>query len=78
MTKLQTHRSILPPTQTTVKGNNLAPYKIEFVLLKKFRETFTRGALTWYSLLPEHFIDSFEMLADSFIKAHADARKVQA
>ncbi|XP_070002650.1 uncharacterized protein [Nicotiana sylvestris] len=36
------------------------------------------GALTWYSLLPEHSIDSFEMLADSFIKDHAGARKVQA
>ncbi|XP_070045518.1 uncharacterized protein [Nicotiana tomentosiformis] len=63
---------------TTVKGNNLAPYEIESVLLKKFDKTLTRGALTWYSLLPEHSIDSFEMLANSFIKAHAGARKVQA
>jgi len=63
---------------TAVKGNDLAPHEIESVLLKKFGETLTRGALTWYSLLPEHSIDSFEMLADSFIKAHAGARKVQA
>ncbi|XP_070048176.1 uncharacterized protein [Nicotiana tomentosiformis] len=63
---------------TAVKGNDLAPHEIEFVLLKKFGETLTRGALTWYSPLPEHSIDSFEMLADSFIKAHAGARKVQA
>nr|XP_009586994.1 uncharacterized protein LOC104084749 [Nicotiana tomentosiformis] len=33
---------------------------------------------TWYSFLPQHSIDSFEMLADSFIKAHSGARKVQA
>ncbi|XP_075101934.1 uncharacterized protein LOC142177357 [Nicotiana tabacum] len=63
---------------TAVKGNDLAPHEIESVLLKIFGETFTSGALTWYSLLPEHSIDSFEMLADSFVKAHADARKVQA
>ncbi|XP_070034871.1 uncharacterized protein [Nicotiana tomentosiformis] len=61
-----------------IKGNDLAPHEIESVLLKKFGETLTRGALTWYSLLPEHSIDSFEMLADSFIKAYTGARKVQA
>ncbi|XP_019251257.1 PREDICTED: uncharacterized protein LOC109230189 [Nicotiana attenuata] len=60
---------------TTVKGNDLAPHEIEYVLLKKIGETLTRGALTWYSLLPEHSIDSFEMLADCFINAHAGARK---
>ncbi|XP_075084711.1 uncharacterized protein LOC142167966 [Nicotiana tabacum] len=58
-----------------VKGNNLAPHEIESVLLKKFGETLTNGALSWYSLLPEHSIDSFDMLADSFIKAHAGSRK---
>ncbi|XP_070047274.1 uncharacterized protein [Nicotiana tomentosiformis] len=63
---------------TTVKGNDLDPHEIESVLLKKFGETLMRGALTWYSLLPEHSIDSFEILADSFIKAHAGSRKVQA
>ncbi|XP_070040746.1 uncharacterized protein [Nicotiana tomentosiformis] len=63
---------------TTVKGNDLAPHEIESILLKKFGETLTRGALTWYSLLPKHSIDSFELLADSFIKAYAGARKVQA
>ncbi|XP_070057734.1 uncharacterized protein [Nicotiana tomentosiformis] len=61
-----------------VKGNDLSPHEIESVLLKKFGETLTRGDLTWYSLLPEHSIDFFEMLTDSFIKAHAGARKVQA
>ncbi|XP_070055292.1 uncharacterized protein [Nicotiana tomentosiformis] len=63
---------------TVVNGNDLAPHEIEFVLLKKFGETLTRGALTWYSLLSEHSIDSFEMLVDSFIKAHVGSRKVQA
>ncbi|XP_019226712.1 PREDICTED: uncharacterized protein LOC109208126 [Nicotiana attenuata] len=63
-------------TYTTVeKGNDLAPHEIESVLLKKFGETLTKGALTWYSLLPEHFIDFIKMLVDSFIKAHAGARK---
>ncbi|XP_075085099.1 uncharacterized protein LOC142168330 [Nicotiana tabacum] len=78
MTELQIHRSTLPLTQIAVKGNDLAPHKIEFLLLRKFCETLTRGVLTWYSLLPEHSIDSFEMLADFFIKAHAGSRKVQA
>ncbi|XP_009759722.1 uncharacterized protein [Nicotiana sylvestris] len=61
-----------------VKENDLTPLEIEFVLLKKFGETLMRGALMWYSLLPEHSIDSFEILADSFIKAYAEAEKVQA
>ncbi|XP_019260063.1 PREDICTED: uncharacterized protein LOC109238085 [Nicotiana attenuata] len=63
---------------TAVKVNDPAPHEIESVLLKKFGETLTRGGLTWYSLLPEHSIDSFEMLTNSFIKAHAGDRKVQA
>ncbi|XP_075103608.1 uncharacterized protein LOC142178178 [Nicotiana tabacum] len=60
-----------------MKGNDLAPHEIESVLLKKFGETLARGALTWYSMLPKHSIDSFEILADYFIKAHVGARKVQ-
>nr|XP_033508814.1 uncharacterized protein LOC117273731 [Nicotiana tomentosiformis] len=63
---------------TTVKGNGLAQHEIELVLLKRFGETLTKWALTWYSLLLIHSIDSFEMLAYSFIKAHTGARKVQA
>ncbi|XP_075101961.1 uncharacterized protein LOC142177379 [Nicotiana tabacum] len=63
---------------TTMMGNDLLPHEIESVLLKKFGEARTKGALTWYSLLPENSIDSFQMLVDSFIKAHAGARKVQA
>ncbi|XP_070042720.1 uncharacterized protein [Nicotiana tomentosiformis] len=61
----------------TVKGNDLAQHEIESVLLRKVGKTLTKGALAWYSLLPEHSINSFEMLPDSFIKAHAGARKVQ-
>ncbi|XP_070050113.1 uncharacterized protein [Nicotiana tomentosiformis] len=62
---------------TAVKGNDLDPHEIESALLKKFRETLMKGALTWYSLLSEHSIDFFEKLADSFIKAHVGSRKVQ-
>ncbi|XP_070049130.1 uncharacterized protein [Nicotiana tomentosiformis] len=61
-----------------VKENDLAPHEIVSVLLKKFGETLMRGDLTLYSLLPKHSIYSFEMLTDSFIKAHAGAKKVQA
>nr|XP_016461060.1 PREDICTED: uncharacterized protein LOC107784442 [Nicotiana tabacum] len=64
--------------KTTVKGNDLAPHGIELVLLKKFGETLKKRALTWHLLLPEHSIDSFEMLANSFGKAHVEARNIQA
>ncbi|XP_033514103.1 uncharacterized protein [Nicotiana tomentosiformis] len=63
---------------TTVKGNDLAQHEIKSVLLKKFGKTLTKGALTWYSVIPEHSIDTFKMLADSFIKPHVGSRKVQA
>ncbi|XP_060194935.1 uncharacterized protein LOC132624125 [Lycium barbarum] len=61
-----------------IKGNDVDEDEIESVLLKKFGETLSEGALTWYDYLPEHSITSFEMLADAFIKAHAGAKKVQA
>ncbi|KAJ8553284.1 hypothetical protein K7X08_023962 [Anisodus acutangulus] len=61
-----------------LKGNDMHPNEIESVLLKKFGEMLSNGAMTWYSILHEHSINSFEMFADSFIKAHAGARKVQA
>ncbi|XP_060194955.1 uncharacterized protein LOC132624149 [Lycium barbarum] len=55
-------------------------------MLKKFGETLTEGAMQWYSMLPQqsipsfelHYIPSFELLVDAFVKAHAGARKVQA
>ncbi|XP_070049009.1 uncharacterized protein [Nicotiana tomentosiformis] len=60
-----------------VKGNDLTKQEIESVLVKKFGETLTKGALTWYSLLPKNSIDSFAELADLFIKAHSGAQKVE-
>ncbi|XP_059315842.1 uncharacterized protein LOC132066564 [Lycium ferocissimum] len=60
-----------------IKGNDIEEDEIESVLLKKFRETLSKGALTWYDHLPEHSITSFEILADAFIKAHAGDKKVQ-
>lgn len=62
---------------TGVKGNNLTKQEIESVLVKKFGETLTKGVLTWYSLLSENSINSFAELADSFIKAHSGAQKVE-
>ncbi|XP_070056830.1 uncharacterized protein [Nicotiana tomentosiformis] len=60
-----------------VNENDLTKQEIESVLVKKFGETLTKGALTWYSLLPENYIDSFVELADLFIKAHLGAQKVE-
>ncbi|XP_070004470.1 uncharacterized protein [Nicotiana sylvestris] len=62
---------------TNVKGNDLTKQEIESVLVKKFGETLTKGALTWYSLLPKISINSFAELTDSFIKAHSGAQKVE-
>ncbi|XP_070047515.1 uncharacterized protein [Nicotiana tomentosiformis] len=59
-----------------IKGNDLEDDEIEFVLLKKFRETLLKGAMIWYHNLPPNSIDSFGMLADSFVKAHTGAIKV--
>jgi len=36
---------------TAVKGNDLAKEQVSSILLKKFGETFTGRALTWYSQL---------------------------
>ncbi|XP_070056160.1 uncharacterized protein [Nicotiana tomentosiformis] len=62
---------------TGVKGNDLTKQEIESVLVKKFGETLTKGALTWYSLLPENSINSFADLTNLFIKAHSWAQKVK-
>ncbi|XP_070050353.1 uncharacterized protein [Nicotiana tomentosiformis] len=62
---------------TGVKGNDLTKQEIESVLVKKFGETLTKGALTCYYLLPKNSIDSFAELADLFIKAHSGAQKVE-
>ncbi|XP_070050883.1 uncharacterized protein [Nicotiana tomentosiformis] len=60
-----------------IKGNDLEDDEIESVLLKKFRDTLSKGAMIWYHNLPPNSIDSFDILADSFIKAHVGAIKVE-
>ncbi|XP_070034376.1 uncharacterized protein [Nicotiana tomentosiformis] len=47
------------------------------VLLRKFRETLSKGAMIWNHNLPPNSIDSFAMLADAFVKAHASVIKVE-
>ncbi|XP_009608603.2 uncharacterized protein [Nicotiana tomentosiformis] len=59
---------------TTVKGNDLAKEQVSSILLKKFGETLTGGALTWYSQLPALSIEMFEEMADKFVTAHAGAK----
>ncbi|XP_070006096.1 uncharacterized protein [Nicotiana sylvestris] len=61
----------------TIKGNNLEDDEIESVLLKKFGETRSKGAIIWYHNLPPNSIDSFAMLVDAFVKEHAGAIKVE-
>ncbi|XP_070003812.1 uncharacterized protein [Nicotiana sylvestris] len=59
-----------------IKGNDLNNDEIESVLLKKFGEILSKGAMIWYHNLPPNSIDSFVILADAFVKAHAGAIKV--
>ncbi|XP_070007826.1 uncharacterized protein [Nicotiana sylvestris] len=63
---------------TTVKGNDLSKEQVPSVLLKKFGETLTGGALTWYSQLPARSISTFEEMADKFVTAHVGAKKAEA
>ncbi|XP_070029886.1 uncharacterized protein [Nicotiana sylvestris] len=62
----------------TVKGNDLSKEEVPSVLLKKFGETLTGGALTWYSQLPTRSIATFEEMADKFITAYVGAKKAEA
>uniref|UniRef100_A0A1U7WAD8 Uncharacterized protein LOC104224274 n=1 Tax=Nicotiana sylvestris TaxID=4096 RepID=A0A1U7WAD8_NICSY len=48
------------------------------MLLKKFGETLTGGALTWYSQLPARSISTFEEMVDKFATAHVGAKKAEA
>nr|XP_009775257.1 PREDICTED: uncharacterized protein LOC104225188 [Nicotiana sylvestris] len=59
-----------------IKRNDLEDDEIEFVLLKFFGETLSKGEMIWYHNFPPNSIDSFAMLADWFVKAHAGAIKV--
>ncbi|XP_019248793.1 PREDICTED: uncharacterized protein LOC109228067 [Nicotiana attenuata] len=63
---------------TSVKGNDLSNEQVPSVLLKKFGETLTGGALTWYSQLPARSITTFEEMVDKFVTAHAGAKKAEA
>nr|XP_009769852.1 PREDICTED: uncharacterized protein LOC104220657 [Nicotiana sylvestris] len=63
---------------TSMKGNDLSKEQVPSVLLKKFGETLTGGALTWYSQLLARSITTFEEMADKFVTAHAGAKKAEA
>ncbi|XP_019257661.1 PREDICTED: uncharacterized protein LOC109235868 [Nicotiana attenuata] len=63
---------------TAVKDNDLSKEQVPSVLLKKFGETLTGGALTWYSQLPARSIKTFEEMADKFVTAHGEAKKAEA
>ncbi|XP_019233292.1 PREDICTED: uncharacterized protein LOC109213907 [Nicotiana attenuata] len=60
-----------------IKGNDLEKDEIESALPKKFGETLSKGEMIWYHNLPPNSIDSFVMLVDAFVKAHAGAIKVE-
>lgn len=57
--------------------NNVTKLRIELALVTKFREMLKKETLTWYSLLSKNSISSFAELADSFVKAHIGAKKVE-
>ncbi|XP_070016034.1 uncharacterized protein [Nicotiana sylvestris] len=59
-----------------IKRNDLNVDEIESALLKMFGKTLSKGAMIWYHNLPPNSIDSFFMLVDAFVKAHAMAIKV--
>ncbi|XP_019266631.1 PREDICTED: uncharacterized protein LOC109244057 [Nicotiana attenuata] len=59
-----------------IKGNDLKDDEIESVLLKKFGETLSK-AMIWYQYLPPNSFDSFAMLADAFVNAHAGTIKAE-
>ncbi|XP_019248364.1 PREDICTED: uncharacterized protein LOC109227622 [Nicotiana attenuata] len=63
---------------TAVKGNDLEKEQVSSILLKKFGETLTGKAQTWYSQLPTRFIDMFEEMVDNFVTAHVGAKKAEA
>ncbi|XP_070055301.1 uncharacterized protein [Nicotiana tomentosiformis] len=60
-----------------IKGNYLEDDEFESVLLKKFGETLSKRSMIWYHNLLPNSIDSFAMLVDSFVKAHAGTIKVE-
>ncbi|XP_070030131.1 uncharacterized protein [Nicotiana sylvestris] len=63
---------------TAVKGNDIAKEQVSSILLKKYGETLTGGALTWYSQLPARSTETFKEMADKFVTAHAGTKKAKA
>ncbi|XP_070054952.1 uncharacterized protein [Nicotiana tomentosiformis] len=63
---------------TVEKGNNLAKEQVSSILLKRFGETLSGGALTWYSHLSACSIETFEEMADKFVTTHVGAKKAEA
>nr|XP_009804467.1 PREDICTED: uncharacterized protein LOC104249690 [Nicotiana sylvestris] len=63
---------------TIVKGTDMSKEQVPSVLLKRFGETLTGGALTWYSQLRARSISTFEEMAEKFATAHAEAKKAEA
>ncbi|XP_070007390.1 uncharacterized protein [Nicotiana sylvestris] len=63
---------------TAVKGNDLTKEQISSIWMKKFGETLTGKALTWYSPLPACSIETLEEMADKLVTAHAGAQKAEA
>nr|XP_009784690.1 PREDICTED: uncharacterized protein LOC104233084 [Nicotiana sylvestris] len=62
---------------TAVKGNDLSKEHVLLVLLNKFGEILTGGALTWYSELPARSIMTSIEMADKFVIAHVGAKKAR-
>lgn len=60
---------------TGINGNDLTKEEMWSVLVKKFGETLTKGALTWYFYLPKHSTSSFAELVDAFIKNSFGSKK---
>ncbi|XP_019261362.1 PREDICTED: uncharacterized protein LOC109239273 [Nicotiana attenuata] len=83
MPEIPKYNGIIDPNEhdtsytCAIKGNGLEDDEIVSVLLKKFEETLSKGAMIWYNNLPPKTIDSFAMLADSFVKSHARAIKIE-
>nr|XP_016457605.1 PREDICTED: uncharacterized protein LOC107781419 [Nicotiana tabacum] len=60
-----------------MKGNGLTKEQVSSILLKKFGETLTGGALTWYSQLLAYSIETFEEITNKLVTAHVGAKKAE-
>lgn len=75
MIRIQTLKSICFFFKTNINRNDLFPDEVEFVMVKKFGENLLRGPSVWYPLLLKNYINLFNMLANSFIRANVGAKK---